>query len=497
MHYKKICDVNINKMEIKKNLVSVENYPIKCPYEMEAKMLIIHNTGNNASAQNEINYMISNNNQVSYHIAVDDIEAIQGIPLNRNTWNAGDGAEGYGNRNGISIEICYSKNDSDIEKFLLAEKNAVKIIVQLLRERNWDISKVTKHQDYNGKYCPHRTLDLGWQRFLNMILVELGDEPEQPDPEPINGVHGILTSSALRIRSDVVTGTILTTIPNGNSFEVIDIYSWIASDGFRWGWAKYNEFEGYFQYDPNVMHLVGKDTNNKYKMVFTNSGEDMFIHSSPLGEKNSEIELGTSATILEFSEKKEIDGAYWHQVEYLGQVGFVRYKSENMYPTSDNTYPPVDPKPSIKMILTGSGARLRENVVSGSVKETVPNGSQFDVLEFLGNKEVDGYRWGIGCYNGITGYFQYDPQVMHAIGKTYGSVSMVLESTPARLRENVQGNVILVMPEKSSVIIDEFLSDIASDGFRWCKGDFFGKKGYFQYDPLFMYPVNVKNLIEA
>ena len=42
------------------------------------------------------------------------------------------------------------------------------------KERGWGIDKVTKHQDYSGKYCPHRTLDMGWERFLNMIRAELG-----------------------------------------------------------------------------------------------------------------------------------------------------------------------------------------------------------------------------------------------------------------------------------------------------------------------------------
>ena len=28
---------------------------------------------------------------------------------------------------------------------------------------------MTKHRDYDGKYCPHRTLDRGWQRFLSMV----------------------------------------------------------------------------------------------------------------------------------------------------------------------------------------------------------------------------------------------------------------------------------------------------------------------------------------
>ena len=68
----------------KQNLVSSSKYSIKCPYAMTPKYVVCHNTANDASAANEIRYMISNNNQVSYHIAVDDVNAIQVLPLNRN-----------------------------------------------------------------------------------------------------------------------------------------------------------------------------------------------------------------------------------------------------------------------------------------------------------------------------------------------------------------------------------------------------------------------------
>ena len=83
--------------------------------------ICIHNTANDASAANEISYMISNNNEVSFHIAVDDKEAIQGIPFNRNAWHAGDGGSGTGNRKYIAIEICYSKSGGT--RFTNAEKN--------------------------------------------------------------------------------------------------------------------------------------------------------------------------------------------------------------------------------------------------------------------------------------------------------------------------------------------------------------------------------------
>lgn len=183
-------------MEIKKNLVSQGKYNIKCPYPMTPKGICVHNTANNAPAKNEIAYMIRNNNQVSFHFAVDGDEIWQGVPTDRNTWHAGDGANGEGNRNYISIEICYSKSGGD--KFIRAEKKAAAFIAELLKEHNWGVDKVKKHQDFSGKYCPHRTLDMGWQRFLNMIQAELNvlnGVKEEPKPStssffPAKGYFG-------------------------------------------------------------------------------------------------------------------------------------------------------------------------------------------------------------------------------------------------------------------------------------------------------------------
>lgn len=158
-------------MEIRQMLVDKSKYSVKCPYVMTPTRIVVHNTANDASANNEIKYMISNNNETSFHFAIDDKEVVQGIPLDRNAWHAGDG-HGKGNMEGIAIEICYSKSGGD--RFIKAEQNAAKFIAQLLKERGWGIDKVTKHQDYSGKYCPHRTLDMGWERFLNMIRAELG-----------------------------------------------------------------------------------------------------------------------------------------------------------------------------------------------------------------------------------------------------------------------------------------------------------------------------------
>lgn len=161
--------------------VDTSKYSIKCPYSMTPSYITIHNTANDASANNEISYMRTNADQTSFHFAIDDKEVVQGLPLNRNGWHAGDGQNGTGNRNTIGIEICYSLSGGS--RFTEAEQNAAKFTAQLLKERGWDISRVKKHQDWSGKYCPHRTLDMGWQRFLNMVQAELTPKPA-PTPVP-------------------------------------------------------------------------------------------------------------------------------------------------------------------------------------------------------------------------------------------------------------------------------------------------------------------------
>ena len=159
---------------IVKQLVPESKYGIKCPYKMTPTRIVVHNTANDATARNEIAYMTNNDYETSFHYAVDDKEIVQGIEENRNSWNAGDG-NGKGNCDGIAIEICYSLSGGD--RFIKAEKNAVDLIVDILKRYGWGIDRVTKHQDYTNKYCPHRTLDMGWDRFINMIKVKLEDKP--------------------------------------------------------------------------------------------------------------------------------------------------------------------------------------------------------------------------------------------------------------------------------------------------------------------------------
>lgn len=176
-------------MEIVKMLVPESKYSIKCPHSMNPEFIIIHNTANDASAMAEISYMIGNNKKVSFHCAIDNYRIVQGVPFDRNTWNATDGGNGTGNRKGIALEICYSKSGG--ERFEEAQKLAAEYTAYLLKQYNWGIDKVKKHEDfYPAKGCPHRTLSEGWQNFLNLVQSYMIDRPidnniESGSDEPV------------------------------------------------------------------------------------------------------------------------------------------------------------------------------------------------------------------------------------------------------------------------------------------------------------------------
>ena len=193
-------------MEIVKMLVPESKYSIKCPHSMNPEFIIIHNTANDASAMAEISYMIGNNKKVSFHCAIDNYRIVQGVPFDRNTWNATDGGNGTGNRKGIALEICYSKSGG--ERFEEAQKLAAEYTAYLLKKYNLGIDKVKKHEDfYPAKGCPHRTLSEGWQNFLNLVQSYMIDRPidnniESGSDEPVRTYQNGSTSENVYADTD-------------------------------------------------------------------------------------------------------------------------------------------------------------------------------------------------------------------------------------------------------------------------------------------------------
>ena len=97
---------------IRQDLCPPARYSVKCPFTRTPSRVVIHNTGNDAPAANEIAYMLRNDYEVSFHYAVDDQEIVQGLPEERNAWASGDG-RGKGNLEGMS-RMVKGQNVDDV-----------------------------------------------------------------------------------------------------------------------------------------------------------------------------------------------------------------------------------------------------------------------------------------------------------------------------------------------------------------------------------------------
>ncbi|CAD5374117.1 putative N-acetylmuramoyl-L-alanine amidase [Rubrivivax sp. A210] len=116
-----------------------------------AKYLTIHSTGNpNSSARNERSWLTNtaNDREASFHVVVDESEAVECIPLDEVAWHAGSG-----NHSSISLEICES---GDRAKTL---RNAVAVAARLLAERKLGTQQLLRHADWMSKNCPRILID--------------------------------------------------------------------------------------------------------------------------------------------------------------------------------------------------------------------------------------------------------------------------------------------------------------------------------------------------
>lgn len=225
-------------------------YSIKCPNEMIVKGITIHETDNNASARNEISYMQSNNNQTSFHFAVDEIEVLQGLPLDRNSWNAGDGTNGFGNRQTLSVEICrnYNKNNSKdftLNNYYKARSKAEELTGYLMSVYKLSVKDLYMHKDFSGKNCPRVIISENyWETFKknaqNWKDKFDGKDTQTVSPKPTPTAPSIKVGDKVKYsgyvysnsmgdkRGALINGEYKVTIVNNNPYGVhLEALGWV------------------------------------------------------------------------------------------------------------------------------------------------------------------------------------------------------------------------------------------------------------------------------
>ena len=118
------------------NWLPADKYALKAPYPMTPEGLIVHNTAGSASAMEEAQAMCTNDSAVSFHVVIDEENAVECIPFSRNAFHAGDGSAGYANRHLIGLEIARSM-DAESDRFDRAEENAAEYIAHVCLQYGW------------------------------------------------------------------------------------------------------------------------------------------------------------------------------------------------------------------------------------------------------------------------------------------------------------------------------------------------------------------------
>lgn len=153
-------------MKIRRQIV--KNRSKTSPGKNPGLYITVHETGNTsrgANAAAHANLQSRGNvRNASWHIQVDDKEAVRSFPNSVRCWHAGDGT-GPGNYSSIGIEICVN-SDGDYE---MALQNAADVVRRLRRKKKIPRERVVQHNHWSGKNCPTRLRSRGakeWNEFV-------------------------------------------------------------------------------------------------------------------------------------------------------------------------------------------------------------------------------------------------------------------------------------------------------------------------------------------
>lgn len=233
-------------MNIRKNLIDSSRYSLKCPYSMKVEYVTYHNTDNNASADAEVINVkrLDNNDKVSFHVAVDEKEAVQVIPFDRNAFAAGDGKDGTGNRKSIHVEICRNKLGVNNPTFKKCEANAVEVCAQLLKENGLGIDRLKPHKYWSGKNCPSTTNHKEFERRVRDKFNKLnGLYVNTSNPTKYGFKNGDYTGRKARVTPSVGVnirydrGTdykVIASVPKGTILK-LNWYQdgWVSVEGYK------------------------------------------------------------------------------------------------------------------------------------------------------------------------------------------------------------------------------------------------------------------------
>ncbi|MFD1064730.1 N-acetylmuramoyl-L-alanine amidase [Oceanobacillus locisalsi] len=198
-------------IDIKQDIIPVSNSN-RPQTSLNPSHITVHETANvsiGADAEMHASYVKGENaqaQQVSWHITVDDSQAIQHLPFNEVGWHAGQ----EGNHTSIGIEICVNQ-DGDFSE---AQGNAITLIQQLMDDLSISINNIVTHQYWTGKNCPANLLN-SWEAFINEIQ-------NNGTPPPAEGQQLRVVAESLWVYDKPDWNARYATVSKGEVFTIVE-----------------------------------------------------------------------------------------------------------------------------------------------------------------------------------------------------------------------------------------------------------------------------------
>lgn len=153
----------------------------------------VHETGNTdpgADAQRHADLQSTSNvRQASWHVQVDDSEAIRSYPDTAQCWHGGTREA---NEDSLAVEICVN-SDGDYDE---AFKNAAEVVRGWRIKHNLSRADVKQHFDWTGKNCPAKMrLTDRWEEFLNLTEPNQTIGAVKPVAQMVSPFEGRLTQN--------------------------------------------------------------------------------------------------------------------------------------------------------------------------------------------------------------------------------------------------------------------------------------------------------------
>ena len=176
--------------------------------------ITVHNTSNaskgaNAAAHSKFvcntgHYMLNGKkNWVSWHFTVDDVQAIQHLPINERAIHAGPG-----NASSLGIEVCMHAGIDQAA----ANLRAARLVAKLLNDLDLPNTAVRTHKSWTNKNCPQLLLPQ-WEAFLGKVAAARAELPlglvaanlfEAPPEAPgMLGMAGASTATDEELDGDI------------------------------------------------------------------------------------------------------------------------------------------------------------------------------------------------------------------------------------------------------------------------------------------------------